>query len=148
MYLGVAQACSQRVVAWLSSSTDRSLSYFCLGATTILVPETFKLKNFEKWLPATYKNGRVGNATLDSCKYLYNETHIRITQASINKTSCIDKGIGKTWLTVDMIRKIVRESMLLAMGCITSYESLWILVQPKDLDIYFSQQWKFITWCV
>ena len=28
-------------------------------ATSIVVPETFKLKNFETWVPATYNNGLV-----------------------------------------------------------------------------------------
>ena len=41
------------------SPTDGNLSYLCLGATALLVPETFKFKNFETRLPDTYDNGRV-----------------------------------------------------------------------------------------
>ena len=44
----VAQACSKVVVAWMWCSTDRNLTNFCLRTTSLLVPETFKLKNFEK----------------------------------------------------------------------------------------------------
>ena len=36
------------VAAWMWSPTDRNLSYLCLGITSLLVPETFKSKNFEK----------------------------------------------------------------------------------------------------
>ena len=39
--------------------TDGNLSYVCLGATSLLVPETFKVINFETWLPATYTNEHV-----------------------------------------------------------------------------------------
>ena len=41
------------------SPTDENLSHFCLGATSLFFPETFKFKNFETWLPATYNNGGV-----------------------------------------------------------------------------------------
>ena len=40
-------------------SRDGDLSYLCLLATFLLVPETFKFKIFEAWLPATCNNGRV-----------------------------------------------------------------------------------------
>ena len=43
----VAQACSKVGVAEMMSSKDGNLSYLCLGATFLLVPETFKFKNFE-----------------------------------------------------------------------------------------------------
>ena len=33
--------------------------HLCLGTTSLFVTETFKSKNFETWLPATYDNGRV-----------------------------------------------------------------------------------------
>ena len=44
---GVAQLCWKVVVAWMWSQTDANLSYLCLGAISLLVPETFKFKNFE-----------------------------------------------------------------------------------------------------
>ena len=53
------QACSNQGVAWMWSPTDGNISYLCLGATSLLVPETFKYKNFETGLPATYNNGLV-----------------------------------------------------------------------------------------
>ena len=39
--------------------SSRWKSIICLGATSVLVSEAFKLKNFEIWLPATYNNGLV-----------------------------------------------------------------------------------------
>ena len=44
---GVAQAYSKVVAAWMWSPTDGNLSYLCLGTTSLLIPETFKLENFE-----------------------------------------------------------------------------------------------------
>ena len=41
------------------SPTDRNLSYLCLRTISLLVPETFKFKNIETWLPATDSNGRI-----------------------------------------------------------------------------------------
>ena len=55
----VDKACSKVGVEWTWSPTDGNLSYLCLGATSLLVPETFKFKNFETWLPATYNIGPV-----------------------------------------------------------------------------------------
>ena len=40
----VAQACSAVGVAWMWSRTDRNLLNLCLGATFLLIPETFKFK--------------------------------------------------------------------------------------------------------
>ena len=36
--------------------------------------------------------------------------------------------------------------LFLIVDCIICFESLKILVQPKDLNICFSQLWKFIPW--
>ena len=55
---GVAQACLIVAVTWIWSLTDGNLSCLCLGTTSLLVPGTFKFKNFEMLLPATYNNGR------------------------------------------------------------------------------------------
>ena len=44
---GVGQACSKVVLALMWPSTDGNLSYLYLGTTSLLVPETFKFKNFE-----------------------------------------------------------------------------------------------------
>ena len=44
---GVAQAWSKVGVVWMWSLTDGNLSYLCLGATSLLVPETFKFKNLK-----------------------------------------------------------------------------------------------------
>ena len=55
----VAEACPKVGVSWMWSPTGENLSYFCLGATSLLVSETFEFKNFETRLPATYNNGRV-----------------------------------------------------------------------------------------
>ena len=43
----VGQACSKVGVTVMMSPKDGNLSYLCLGATSLLVPETFKFKNFE-----------------------------------------------------------------------------------------------------
>ena len=56
---GLARAYLKVVVAWIWSPTDENLLYFCLGTTSLLVPETFKLKSFATLLPATYNNGCV-----------------------------------------------------------------------------------------
>ena len=56
---GVAQVCSKVVVTWTWSLTNGNLSYLCLENTSLLVPETFKFKNFKTYFPATYNNGRV-----------------------------------------------------------------------------------------
>ena len=53
------QACSKVIVAWMCSPADGNLWYLCLGTTSLLVPETFKFRNFETWLPATYNNWRL-----------------------------------------------------------------------------------------
>ena len=97
----------------MMSPKDGNLSYLCLGATSLLVPETFKFKNFETWLPATNNNGPVVNinlsnslywyATLNFCKYL-KKNHLRNIQ--VNKASSINKGIVKICLVVDIVRKI------------------------------------------
>ena len=42
-------------------------------------------------------------ATLNSCKYLKSETHLR--NAQVNKASSVNKGIVKICLVVDMVRK-------------------------------------------
>ena len=145
---GVAQACSKVVVAWMWSPTDGNLSYLCLGTTSLLVTETFKFKNFETWLPATYNNGRLVNiilssclywcATLCSCKYLESEIHL--WNAQVNKASSANKGIVKIFLVVDMVRKYWSLWIaLLRFGWfLVHFEFLRILVQPKDLNMFYS----------
>ena len=44
---GFAQVCSKVGFAWMWSPTDENLSNICLGATSFLIPETFKFKNFK-----------------------------------------------------------------------------------------------------
>ena len=73
-----------------------------------LVPETLKV-----WLPATYSNGCVSNISLfsclywyaafNSCKYLKSKTHLR--NAQVNKASSVNKGIVKSCLIVDIVRR-------------------------------------------
>ena len=146
-------------MAWIWSPTDVNLSYLCLGATSLLVPETFKFKSFETWLPATTIMGVQSNfslscclywyANLSSCKYLKSQTHLR--NAQINKASSVNKQIVKICLVMDMLRK--NWSWIVVASCglyyfvslvLIHFESLRILVQPKDLNIRFSQLWKFI----
>ena len=43
----IAQACPKEGVAWMWSPTNGNLSSFYLGATSLMVPETFKFKNSE-----------------------------------------------------------------------------------------------------
>ena len=83
-------------------------------------------------------------ATLNSCKYLKSETHLRDAQA--NKASSVNKGIVKICLVVDMVRK--NWSRIVAAGfglhyfvqfVLVHFVSLQILVQPKDLNICFSR---------
>ena len=45
--LWVVQACSEVGVRRMLSRADENLSYLCLGATSLLVPETFEFTNFE-----------------------------------------------------------------------------------------------------
>ena len=42
---GVAQVCSKVGVTWMWSPIDGNLSGLCLGATFLLVPETFKVQS-------------------------------------------------------------------------------------------------------
>ena len=60
-YKRLPSSCSKVVVAWMWSPTYENLSNLSLGTTSLLVSETFKFKNFETWLPATYNNGRQVN---------------------------------------------------------------------------------------
>ena len=109
----VAQACSKVGVVWIWSQTDRNLSYLCLVTTSLLVPETFKFKKFETWLPATHSKGVSSNislsscvcwyAILNSCKYFKSETYL--WNAQVNISSSVNKGIVKICLFVDMVRK-------------------------------------------
>ena len=42
----------------ISNRWESIITYLCLGTRSLLGTETFKFKNFEIWLPATYNNGR------------------------------------------------------------------------------------------
>ena len=44
VYLRVTQVCSKVGVTWMWSPIDGNLSSLCLGPTSFLVPEKFKLK--------------------------------------------------------------------------------------------------------
>ena len=55
------------------------------------------------WSNITLSSCLCWYATLNSCKYLKSETHLR--NAQVNKASSVNKGIVKTCLIVDMVRK-------------------------------------------
>ena len=125
-------------MAWMWSPTDENLSYLCLGATSFLVPETFKFNNFETWLPmTTYNNGRVNitlssclcwYATLNSCKYLKSETHLR--NAKVNKASSVNKGVSNTCLIVDMVRKkMVANRYCWLWDALLRFSSFWFILR-------------------
>ena len=125
---------------WMWSPTDGNLSHLCLETMSLLVPETFKFKNFEMWLPATYNNGQVFTiwssislssclywyATLNFCKYLKSDSHLR--NAQVNKASSANKGIAKICLVVDMVRK---------------YWSLWIALLCFSWFCFILGLWEF-----
>ena len=135
----VVHACSKVGVVWMWSPTYRNLLYLCLWATSLLVLETFKFKNFLKrdfQLPTilgVYSNISLSSrlywyATLNSCKYLKSETHLR--NAQVNKASAVNKRIVKICLVVDMVRK--KWSWIVAGGCGLHYSisarfgSFWV----------------------
>ena len=71
----------------------------------------------------TYNNGRVNitlssclcwYATLNSCKYLKSETHLR--NAKVNKASSVNKGVSYTCLIVDMVQG-KKWSRIVIAGC-------------------------------
>ena len=134
----------------MCSPTNENLSYLCLEATYLLVPETFKLRNCEMWLPATYNSGLVVKYQpfqLPLLKLIlaflaaFIETHLQ--NAPVNEV--VNKEIVKTCLTMDMVRK--NWSWIVVAGCGLHY-FVWLLfvpfeslqTQPKDLNIYFSRQ--------
>ena len=119
-------------------SKYENLSYLCLGTTSLLVPEIFTFKNFETWLPATYNNNGPNislpsylywYATLNSCKYWKSETNLR--NAQVNKTSSVNKGIVKTCLIVDIVRKNCSWIVVAACGlhyCVPArFVSFWVV---------------------
>ena len=67
-------------------------------------------------------------STLNSCKYLKSETHLR--NAQINKSSSINKGIVKISLVIDIVRK--NWSWIVVAGCGLHYfvsvlfRSFWV----------------------
>ena len=83
-------------------------------------------------------------AALNSCKNLKSETYLR--NAPANKASSVNKGIVKTCLIMDVVRK--NWSKIAVAGCglhyfvlprLVYFELLQILIQPKNLNICFSQ---------
>ena len=100
------------------SPKDENLLCLCLGATSLLVAETSKFKNFEMWHPAT----------LNSYKYLKSETHLWNVQ--INEAFSVNKGIAKICLFVDMVRK--NWSSIFDAGCglhyfvLVRFASFWV----------------------
>ena len=108
-----------------------------MGATSLLVLETFKFKNLKMRLTATCNNGRVVNLssclhwylTLNSCKYLKSEIHLQ--NAQVNKASSVNKRIVKTCLIVDMVRK--NWSWIFFAGCGLHYfvsarfDAFWVV---------------------
>ena len=128
--------------------------YFAIGSGNLnsqILKDNFRLPT----IMSVYSNISLSSrlywyTDLRSCKYLESEAHLR--NAQVNKASSVNKGIAKICLVVDMVRKNWSWTVL---GCITSFqlilvhfETLLILGQSKDLNICFSQLWKFISWRV
>ena len=93
------------------SPTDGNLSDLCVGATSLLVPETFKFKFLKRDFQLPTIMGMWSNISLsgcpswyplNSCRYLKSET--QLWNAPLNKASSVNKGIVKTCLVVDMVR--------------------------------------------
>ena len=131
------------------SPTDANLLDLYLGATSLLVLETFKFKVLITWLQIPKMIAMQSNislssclywyATLNPCRYLKSETHLWNTQ--VNKASSVMNGLAKICLVMDMVRNNWSRIVYcwLCVGCITSFrlvlirfELLWILVQLKD----------------
>ena len=86
--------------------------------------------------------------TLNSCKYLKNETCLQ--NAQVNKPSSVSKGIIKTCLIVDYVRK--KWSWIVAAGCelyfftLARFSSFWVVADfsaAERIKICFLQLWKF-----
>ena len=149
-------------MAWMRSSSDGNLSYLCLGDTSLLVSRDTQIQKMKRYFQVPTKGlysyislstCHYWYATLNSCKYLKSETHLQ--NAQVNKASSVNNEIVKVCLIVNMVRK--SWSWIIFAGCglhyfvsarFGSFESLQILLQPKALNICFSQLWKFIPWCV
>ena len=145
-------------MAWMRSSSDGNLSYLCLGDTSLLVSRDTQIQKMKRYFQVPTKGlysyislstCHYWYATLNSCKYLKSETHLR--NAQVNKASSVNKGIVKICLVVDMVRKnwswVVVASCGLHYFVLACFGSFWVfgnLVQSKDLDICFSQLWKLI----
>ena len=111
--------------------------YFCLGATSFLVPETlnFKVLKHDIQLPTvmgvqpniSLSSCPYWYATLNSCRYLKSETHRWNTQ--VNQTSLV-KGIVKTCLDVGIVRNNC--SRIIVAGCglhyfiLARFGSYWV----------------------
>ena len=96
-------------MTWTWSPTYEHLSDLFFLATSLLTSEKFKFRVL---------NSNVTHscyATLRFLKYLKSEIHLRNAQI-INS---VNKGIIKTCLVVDMVRKDWSESLLLVVGFIT-----------------------------
>ena len=124
---------------------------FCESLEIYTTPYRFLRASYNNMSWVAQECPNVGNVSLssylywhtilNSCEYLKSQTHV--WNAQVKKASFVNKGIGKIGL----------ELLLLVVGCVTwfqlilvHFELLQILVQPKDLNICFSQPWKFIPW--
>ena len=80
-------------------------------------------------------------ATLNSCKNWISETHLR--NAQVNKASSVNKGIVKTCLIVDMVRK--NWPWIIVAGCglhyfiLARFGSFWVVA-----NISTSKRFKYL----
>ena len=82
-----------------------------LGTKFLLVPETFKFKNFESCIQLPTITGVSSNTSLSSCLYWYAilnsckylKTHLWNVQ--VNNVSLVNKEIFKICLVLDMVNK-------------------------------------------
>ena len=156
VYLGVAQVCPKVGVTWMCSPINENLSYLCLGATSSLFQRHLNSRILKHGFQLPKITGIESNFTLCRClcwyfaftssKYLKNETHLQ--NAQVNKVSSVNKGIVKTCLIVDMVRKdwswIVVSACELHYFVLAGFGSFGVaasfsttMVEPKDLCIFF-----------
>ena len=96
----------------MRSSSDGNLSYLCLGDTSLLVSRDTQIQKMKRYFQVPTKGlysyislstCHYWYATLNSCKYLKSETHLRNVQ--VNKAPSVSKGIVKTCPIVNIVSK-------------------------------------------
>ena len=123
----------------MRSSSDGNLSYLCLGDTSLLVSRDTQIQKMKRYFQVPTKGlysyislstCHYWYATLNSCKYLKSETHLRNVQ--VNKDSSVDKGIVKICPVASMVRKnwswIVVASCGLHYSVSPCFGSFWVFV--------------------